>query len=389
MPPPEKKEGDPDPQPGGFDIKIFRLAAPMQTKTSKQVTKTTMEFLLKLKMDGFHVGRIHSDRGHEFSGPFRKWALDRGIMLTRTPGDDPRANGRVEVAVKSFKTHIRRLLKQAEVGSEMWPLAARYADALNRSWRIGDAPAFPPFLQEILVRRRTWRRGVFEPTVEKVKYLFPVPEEHGHWVQPADERPRVTKYVMRKATEPITNQKWVAIEKEVADALTTRRRLREKTTVRKMEFGEKKTEESQKEDEEKFQKLKLRLSRIIEEEMKLMVEDHPELAKDELAWIAKMKKMMEEPTEEDEILQTKGDFIKGGCPTLERMAVCHQRRSSKSVGRKAGDEKGHKERIGGATKESFSRRSKRGDHPVKTGLHCESWPKWREEKDPMGYLRKL
>ena len=36
-----------------------------------------------------------------------------------------------------------------------------------------------------------------------------------------------------------------------------------------------------------------------------MVEDHPELAKDELAWIAKMKKMMEEPTEEDEILQTK------------------------------------------------------------------------------------
>ena len=242
LPPPEKKEGDPDPQPGGFDIKIFRLAAPMQTKTSKQVTKTTMEFLLKLKMDGFHVGRIHSDRGHEFSGPFRKWALDRGIMLTRTPGDDPRANGRVEVAVKSFKTHIRRLLKQAEVGSEMWPLAARYADALNRSWRIGDAPAFPPFLQEILVRRRTWRRGVFEPTVEKVKYLFPAPEEHGHWVQPADERPRVTKYVMRKATEPITNQKWVAIEKEVADALTTRRRLREKTTVRKMEFEEKKTE---------------------------------------------------------------------------------------------------------------------------------------------------
>ncbi|CAL1129313.1 unnamed protein product [Cladocopium goreaui] len=305
LPPPEKKEGDPDPQPGGFDIKIFRLAAPMQTKTSKQVTKTTMEFLLKLKMDGFHVGRIHSDRGHEFSGPFRKWALDRGIMLTRTPGDDPRANGRVEVAVKSFKTHIRRLLKQAEVGSEMWPLAARYADALNRSWRIGDAPAFPPFLQEILVRRRTWRRGVFEPTVEKVKYLFPAPEEHGHWVQPADERPRVTKYVMRKATEPITNEKWVAIEKEVADTLTTRRRLREKTTVRKMEFEEKKTEESQKEDEEKFQKLKLRLSRIIEEEMKLMVEDHPELAKDELAWIAKMKKMMEEPTEEDEILQTK------------------------------------------------------------------------------------
>ena len=304
LPPPERKEGDPESGPGGFDIKIFRLVSPMITKTAREVTKTTMEFLLKLKMDGFHVGRIHSDRGHEFSGQFRRWATERGILLTRTPGDDPRANGRVEVAVKSIKTQIRRLLKQAEVGSEMWPLAARYADALNRCWRIGDTPAFPPFLQEILVRRRTWRRGVFEPTVEKVKYFFPAPEEHGHWVQPEDERPRVTKYVMRKALEPITDQRWVAIEKEVADALTTRRRLREKTTVRKMEVEEKKTE-GQDEDEEKFQRQKLRLSQIIEEEMKLMISDHHELAMEELKWIAKMKKMMEEPTEEDEILQTR------------------------------------------------------------------------------------
>ena len=87
------------------------------------------------------------------------------------------------MAVKSFKTQIRRLLKQADVGSECWPLAARYADALNRSWRLGDAPSFPPFMQDVLVRRRTWRQGVFEPTVETVKYLFPAPEEHGHWVQ--------------------------------------------------------------------------------------------------------------------------------------------------------------------------------------------------------------
>ena len=137
----------------------------------------------------------------------------------------------------------------------------------------------------------------------EVKYLFPAPEEHGHWVQPEDKRPRVTKYVRRKAAEPITDQKWVAIEREVADVLTTRRRLREKSTVRKMEVEEKKTE-GQDEDEEKFQHQKLRLSQIIKEEMKLMIGDHHELAMEELKWIAKMKKMMEEPTEEDEILQT-------------------------------------------------------------------------------------
>ena len=198
LPPPEKKEAEEELKPGGFDIKIFRLAAPMITKTAREVTKTV---ILKLRMDGFHIGRIHSDRGHEFSGVFRKWAISRGIVLTRTPGDDPRANGRVEVAVKSFKTQIRRLLKQADVGSECWPLAARYADALNRSWRLGDAPSFPPFMQDVLVRRRTWRQGVFEPTVETVKYLFPAPEEHGHWVQAEEERHRTTKSHQIRSSE--------------------------------------------------------------------------------------------------------------------------------------------------------------------------------------------
>ena len=150
--------------------------------------------------------------------------------------------------MKSFKAQISRLLKQAEVGSGMWPIAARYADALSRSWKLGDAPAFPPFLQVIFVRRRTWRRQFFEPTVEKVEYMFPAPEEHGHWVQPA-EPPRVTKYVMRKAIEPIANEKWVAIEKEVADALTTRRHLREKTTERKMKVEERKSNKEREQSE--------------------------------------------------------------------------------------------------------------------------------------------
>ena len=233
------------------------------------------------------------------------------IVLTCTPGDDPRANGRVEVAVKSFKTQIRRRLKQADVGSECWPLAARCADALNRSWRLGDAPSFPPFMRDVLVRRRTWRQGVFEPTVESVKYLFPAPEEHGHWVQGEEKRPRVTKYVLRKAKEPITDQKWVAIEKEVADALTTRGRLGEKTSVRKIEVEEKDLKDGEKE-EEKFQQLRQWLNTMIEEEMKHMVEDDPDIAVEELKWVAKMKRMMEEPSEEDDS-PNESDLNKRGC----------------------------------------------------------------------------
>ena len=49
------------------------------------------------------------------------------------------------------------------------------------------------------------------------------------------------------------------------------------------------------------------MSEIIDEEMKHihMVEDDPDIAVEELKWVAKMKRMMEEPSEEDEILQTK------------------------------------------------------------------------------------
>ncbi|CAL1166872.1 unnamed protein product [Cladocopium goreaui] len=151
LPPSQPKDGEKELQPGGFDTKIFRLASPMITKTAREVTRTTMDMLLRLRMDGFHIGRIHSDRGREFAGQFKKWANSRGIALSRTSGDDPRANGRVEVAIKTLKTQVRRLLKAADVGSELWPLAARYADALNRSWRIGEEPKLPPFLQEMVL----------------------------------------------------------------------------------------------------------------------------------------------------------------------------------------------------------------------------------------------
>ena len=95
------------------------------------------------------------------------------------------------------------------------------------------------------------------------------------------------------------------MKKEAADALITRRRLREKTSVRKIEVEEKDSKIQEEAEEEKVQQLRQRLSRMIEEEMKDMVEDDPEIAVEELKWVAKTKRMMEEPSEEDDILQTK------------------------------------------------------------------------------------
>ena len=78
--------------PGDVDdeteVRVFRLAIPMVTKTSREVTAKAMEMVMKLKADGYHVHRVHSDRGHEFSGAFQKWANSHGLIISKTSGDD-------------------------------------------------------------------------------------------------------------------------------------------------------------------------------------------------------------------------------------------------------------------------------------------------------------
>ena len=71
-----------------FELRTFRMAAPMTSKKAEEVTRTTMEFILKLRIDGHYVNRIHSDQGHEFMGYFKRWALQRGIALTKTAGEE-------------------------------------------------------------------------------------------------------------------------------------------------------------------------------------------------------------------------------------------------------------------------------------------------------------
>ena len=78
----------------------------MYSKKVKEVIRVIMDMLLRLRADGFLIGRIYSDQGHEFQGQFKVWGRECGIHLTRTPGDDPRSNGRAECAVKTIKLYI-------------------------------------------------------------------------------------------------------------------------------------------------------------------------------------------------------------------------------------------------------------------------------------------
>ena len=74
-----------------------------------------------------------------------------GFLHTRTPGDDPRANGRAEVSVQNVKGQgpLRRTLYQAGAGSEMWPLALRHVNEVLRTQRIASTKEFPRFLETV------------------------------------------------------------------------------------------------------------------------------------------------------------------------------------------------------------------------------------------------
>ena len=299
--PPEEK--GPEDLEETTEVRVFRLALPMITKTAREVSATAMEFVLRLRADGFHIGRIHCDRGHEFEGAFKRWARSRGIYVTKTAGDDPQGNGRAEVAVKAIKSQIRRTLRQAGLDSAHWPWALRYVDELNRCVRKGIQPSWPPFYQEVRVKKRTWRRGAFEPVVERVHYLCPSTEDHGHWVQKQGEPPRVTKFIMEKTTEPVEEGAWIALEGRIVDPWSTRRRLRGKTAVRRVHPTlDQEGEDS--ETEKKKEEVK-QIYAVIEEEMRGIVDEDPEVASGIIQVVAKLRKIATAMEESEEVLQTK------------------------------------------------------------------------------------
>jgi hypothetical protein len=73
------------------------------------------------------VVRLHTDRAREFvAAPLRKWAQHRDIVLTKTAGDDYKANGRVEAELGVTKRAIRTVLSAGGYNIEWWPLIAKH-----------------------------------------------------------------------------------------------------------------------------------------------------------------------------------------------------------------------------------------------------------------------
>ena len=50
----------------GMETRVFRMTLPMPSKNLSETIKAAMEMLMRLKVDGFEVQRLHTDRGKEF-----------------------------------------------------------------------------------------------------------------------------------------------------------------------------------------------------------------------------------------------------------------------------------------------------------------------------------
>lgn len=61
------------------------------------------------------------------------------------------------------------------------------------------------------MRKRTWNKDDLSTRVEKVHYLCPSVENHGHRVVKDGERPRLTRYVLAPTTEPEDETVWIAV----------------------------------------------------------------------------------------------------------------------------------------------------------------------------------
>lgn len=296
------------------EIEVHKLVTPLPSRQQKDVMKAVVDMYMALRADGFIVTQLHTDCAGEFvSQALADWCSSRTILHSYTPGDQPQTNGRCEAAVQATKAQIRRMLHGAKADFSRWPLAARCANELWRLKRIGQKPKLPPFLTEVLIRKRFWRTKELEPTQEKALYIMPSFVHHGHWVERSDGSQVVSRMVMHGLNEPPNLQTWIALEDEL-NPIQLRRRLRGKTAVQSfLVEGESTPEERQvipedmyvgDEEEDKRMERDVQLRRLIEEEMSHAIYDDPMVANLVVDTMASLKEATI-PHQQNEVLQTR------------------------------------------------------------------------------------
>ena len=297
-------------------LNVFRLCIPLESKKPSVVLQGLNTLYIQLRIHGYPVTRLHSDRGREFEGGgLQQWCNARSIYRTTTAGASPQSNGRAERAVQEVKLRIQRALRQAGMGPDKWPLACRYVHELERRrWADREDRPIPPFGETVLVKRRYWGRKTLEPTHEKVIYIARDPEAHGHRVLRENGALAVAPYFIAKTQDPVTDDKWIALLAEQdreAQAYDVRRRIRGKVAMRSFQVLAIESMNSEEinewfEDEEKERiHHDRRVEALMEQEAVLMLSDEQESMHATYEELRRLKQAKPTLQAEDDVIRTR------------------------------------------------------------------------------------
>ena len=206
----DKKEGEE--MDGNPEVPTDHLyfVKPLKTKKSKAVMQAIQEIVLQLKHENLPVVRIHSDRAHELRSPgLREWALDQGIMLTRTEGQSPQSNGTAERAVRYLKGKARLMLRSSGLNGSHWATAMITAAHHQREGRLRPETYEPlcPYGSRVAIKKKRYSDGGkhdLMPHWVKGTYLGPVWDVRNGSAVLEDENGRimVTTNVRAKLHDP-------------------------------------------------------------------------------------------------------------------------------------------------------------------------------------------
>ena len=99
----------------------------VESRTVQHILPAVARIYSRLRQLGLPVMRLHSDRAREFTSlAVRRWAQARDIVVTKTSGDNYKANGRCERALGQIKRATRTVLSAGGHNVNWWPLAAKH-----------------------------------------------------------------------------------------------------------------------------------------------------------------------------------------------------------------------------------------------------------------------
>lgn len=206
------------------ELNVFRLCIPIEFKKPAVVLQALNTLYIQLRIHGYPVTRLHSDRGREYEGGGLHVRSTEELRL------EPQSSGRAERAVQEIKLRMQGALH----GPEKWPLACRYIHEMERTrWADREDRPLPPFGETVVKRRYMGEEGL-GTTHEKVIYIAPDPDAHGHRVLKESGALAVAPFIA-KTEDPITEDKWIALLAEQdreAQALDVRRRIRGKVAIK-------------------------------------------------------------------------------------------------------------------------------------------------------------